>query len=140
MPQKLLVIVDDNSEIRMALHMALQEFDLPILEFENGDRALEFLQTNTTDAIVILDQYMSGLTGQEILEIVDVSPELQRNHRFIYMTAMSAHFITQMSDVLGRLRVPLISKPFELDELLTIVGRMLPEVVPIPDTQDDQYA
>jgi DNA-binding response OmpR family regulator len=56
------VIVDDKADIRLALRIALSARGFEVVEAGSGEEALEKLQTETPD-IILLDINISGVGG-----------------------------------------------------------------------------
>ncbi|MDD5043964.1 MAG: response regulator [Candidatus Omnitrophica bacterium] len=65
MAEKIL-LVDDDSDFREELREALKDYD--ILEAGNGKQALNILARANEVAVVILDMFMSGLSGIDVLK------------------------------------------------------------------------
>jgi len=59
------IVVDDDSSIRRALRRQLQILGFNVLDFQSAE---EFLASDvpTSDACLLLDVYMPGMTGTEL--------------------------------------------------------------------------
>jgi two-component system, NtrC family, response regulator AtoC len=111
MPQKRILIVDDEKLVRWALTQKCVEFGYQSLEAESGEEALRMLQNESTDAI-LLDVHLPDLSGIEVLEKLKQAGETRS---IIMMTADP-----QLDDVKAALRLgayDFVSKPINFEEL-----------------------
>src|SRR3974390_1063670 len=111
MPQKRILVVDDENGVRWALTQKCAEFGYQTLEPENGEDAIRALQNDTVDA-VLLDVHLPDLSGIEVLEKLKQAGETRS---VIMMTADP-----QLDDVKAALRLgayDFVSKPINFEEL-----------------------
>jgi len=111
MPQKRILVVDDEKLVRWALTQKCAEFGYQTLEAENGEAAIKALQSDTVDA-VLLDVHLPDLSGIEVLEKLKQAGE---SRSIIMMTADP-----QLDDVKAALRLgayDFVSKPINFEEL-----------------------
>lgn len=72
-----ILITDDEKSIRNALREILEFENYTVLEAENGENALETIDSNLVIDLVLLDIKMQGMDGIEVLEkIKSTEPEL----------------------------------------------------------------
>lgn len=72
-----ILITDDEKSIRNALREILEFEKYSVLEAENGEKALETIDSNPAIDLVLLDIKMQGMDGIEVLEkIKSKEPEL----------------------------------------------------------------
>jgi CheY-like chemotaxis protein len=71
---------------------------------------------------VLLDQLMPVLDGTGFLRAVEANPALLGKHAYILLTARS-RISTPVLELAASLGVPVLKKPFELDQLLTLVAQ-----------------
>jgi CheY-like chemotaxis protein len=105
----IVLVVDDDAEIRETLSALLQNEGYTVVRAENGAQALEQLR-RVHPSVMLLDLMMPVMSGWEVLE------ELETNHEFddvkiVVVSAMCA----------PRARACL-RKPVDLEELLDVVG------------------
>ena len=116
-----ILVVDDQPSVRRMAHRLLSEWGFRVFEAENGEEALEVLQTvRTPIELVIVDVVMPMLDG------VEVTREIQRlwpGQRTLYMSAHPAEILAQHG--LTELDAVFLAKPFTRDELLTKVSEAL---------------
>ncbi|MFF2908261.1 response regulator [Paenibacillus sp. NPDC057934] len=118
--QKVLV-VDDEEVLRMLITDTLEDLeDVEIFTAENGEDALEKLDADTYD-LVILDYMMPKMTGIEVLGQVD--DEKKKNTPFLMLTAKAQEVDRNRAIEAGvRYFMP---KPFSPLELLQVVEGIL---------------
>lgn len=119
----LVLLADDDAEIRMLVRRAIAGIDCDIIEAEDGEQALESLIIEGPD-LVVLDVMMPTLTGWEICKYVRSKPALA--HTKVLM-------LTAVGKTVNELTSPLygadayLDKPFDLRELADEVRRLLEE-------------
>jgi CheY-like chemotaxis protein len=119
-----ILIVDDDADIRAALRLVLEDEGHTVEEAPGGQPALERLRTSPAGLVVLLDVTMPGVDGYAVIQAVTAHPTLATRHAYVVLTACAVqtlprafvHHLTQM-------RVPLLGKPVDVDELLDAVAR-----------------
>jgi CheY-like chemotaxis protein/anti-sigma regulatory factor (Ser/Thr protein kinase) len=115
--RKVVLVVDDEESFRKMVVEALAEEGYAVDSAESGEQALELLRSHAYDAVV-MDMRMPGLTGEELYRSIQgKDPKL------------ASRIIISTGDVLGNetqnfLRITgarSIEKPFEINELLSVV-------------------
>jgi len=115
------LVVDDDQDLRDNLMEVLTENGFSPDSAENGEIALEKLQENTFD-LVLLDSVMPGMDGLETL------PLIKRTYpktRIIMLTAFST--VNSAVEAMRSGADDYITKPFKIDELLVAIRRCLEE-------------
>ena len=114
-----ILIVDDERPIRRILSVLLQERRHRVSEVGSGEEALAALPEAKPD-LVLLDLKLPGMDGLETLRrLRALSPELT-------VVMMTAHgTISSAVEAMRRGAHDYVAKPFDNDELLTIVDRAL---------------
>ncbi len=115
----ILLIVDDEEDIRLNLcdFMELEGFE--ILEAENGIKALEILESNTPSA-VISDLMMPEMGGMELLEEIG---KRELAIPAVIMTAFGTIDYAVKAMKVGA--ADFITKPIDYDYMLRVVRRVL---------------
>src|SRR6201998_2400567 len=119
MPQKRILIVDDDKLVRWTLTQKCTEFGYFSLEASSGEEALRMLQTDPVDAI-LLDVHLPDLSG---IEVLDKLKQAGDTPSVIRMTADP-----QLDDVKAALRLgayDFVSKPINFDELTVTLQNAL---------------
>ena len=115
------LVVDDDQDLRDNLVEVLSENGFSPDSAENGEIALEKLQDNMFD-LVLLDSVMPGMDGLETL------PLIKRTYpktRVIMLTAFST--VNSAVEAMRSGADDYITKPFKIDELLVAIRRCLEE-------------
>ncbi len=119
----LILVVDDDNQIRRMLRRILEKEGYEVVEAIDGDEAMRIYQERPVD-LVITDLIMPKKEGIEtIIELRRIFPEVKiiaisgggRVGPAIYLT---------MAEKLGASRI--FTKPFEKDELLAAVKELVP--------------
>lgn len=114
-----ILVVDDDPLVRQAICWALEDEGLPVEAAADGREALERAARHRP-ALVVLDVILPVMDGYE------VAAELRARHGEIPILA-----ITASGGVAAKARrmgaFAYLSKPFEMDELLTTVLRGQPD-------------
>ncbi len=114
-------IIDDDRSIRWVLEKALEKADIKTRSFENGSKVLNQLKRQIPQAI-ISDVRMPDTDGIELLsEIKELAPNIP----VIIMTAYSDLDRAVSAFQAGAFEY--LSKPFDIDEVVTLVQRALSE-------------
>jgi DNA-binding response OmpR family regulator len=123
MGQKLL-IVDDESHIRMLIEQTLEDLEdegVELLFAENGAQALEIIKEEEPN-LVFLDVMMPKMNGMEVCH--KVKKELNMNHVYIILlTAKGQEVDRQKGLEMGADRY--MTKPFDPDEMLSVAEEVL---------------
>jgi DNA-binding response OmpR family regulator len=123
MGQKLL-IVDDESHIRMLIEQTLEDLEdegVELLFAENGAEALEIIREEEPN-LVFLDVMMPKMNGMEVCH--KVKKELNMNHVYIILlTAKGQEVDRQKGLEMGADRY--MTKPFDPDEMLSVAEEVL---------------
>jgi DNA-binding NtrC family response regulator len=114
-----ILVVDDEKLIRWSLRKNLNSAGYEVLEAEDGGRALEVLEEDGAD-LMLLDIRMPGKDGLEVLaQMVEKQPEIP----VILMTAFSS--VEGAVDAMKRGAFDYLVKPFNHDEVLLVVRKAL---------------
>jgi DNA-binding NtrC family response regulator len=114
-----ILIVDDEKPIRRILAVLLREQHHRTVEVESGEQALEVLSDAEPD-LVLLDLKLPGIDGVETLR------RLLARKAGLDVILMTAHgSISSAVEAMRRGAFDYITKPFDNDELLMIIGRAL---------------
>lgn len=123
-----ILIVDDDFSIRETLKMVLEEDGYTVAEVSDGGAALDYLRQRNEPMVVLLDHVMPGMDGAQTLRAVAQDEHLARTHGYILVTASARNTIPLLLSSLDGLSVAVVSKPFDLDDLLATVARVSDEL------------
>lgn len=113
MPEKTILVVDDQQLIRFAIAEYFGEFGFNVVMARDGEEALVKLNSCTPD-LVITDMTMPNLDGRALVAALNARLPL------LPLILMSGD-----PQSLERQNVPTIQKPFEFGELHRLVCRTL---------------
>jgi two-component system response regulator CpxR len=106
------LVVDDDDSIREVIAEVLRDEGYDVSVAGNGEQALTEMRKNHSPDLVLLDLMMPVMSGWELLEILETSPELARIP-VVVVSAMSAPGAWES-----------LPKPIDLDRLLATVSRL----------------
>ena len=116
----MIMIVDDDPSVRATIGQALAALGYAVREAPDGPTALDIVRSEEL-SLVILDYLMPGMDGAEVArEIAALDPDLP----IVFSTGHAA--LRALRAAAGD-DVPVLSKPFTLDELDDLVRERLIE-------------
>ncbi|WP_428910126.1 response regulator [Niallia sp. Krafla_26] len=114
---KKILIVDDQYGIRILLNEVLQKEGYETYQAANGLQALEIVQENVPD-LILLDMKIPGMDGIEILKRVK---QIHQDMKVIIMTAYGELDMIQEAMDLGA--ITHFAKPFDIVEIREAVKK-----------------
>ncbi len=113
-----LLVVDDSATSRMGLVMSLERLHMNVYQASNGDEALDIIKNHDDIMMMITDNFMPGMDGDELVRKVRAKKSIN-DFGIIGVSGSSDHEIT-----LGFLKSganDFIQKPIYPEELFTRV-------------------
>lgn len=117
------LVVDDHAAIREILIVVLEEAGYRVCEAADGGPALQQLRASRDPMVVLLDMEMLGLDGVQVMQAVAADAALATRHAYVLVTANATTLPLAFVTLLSRLGVPIIPKPFDIDELMEAVAQ-----------------
>jgi CheY-like chemotaxis protein len=118
-PAGVILVVDDEREIRRFLRKVLTDASYKVLEAANGREAVRQVETSSID-LVIMDLAMPEQEGIETIQILRrVRPQL----KVIAVSGAFAGLLLSVAEPLGAFAS--LAKPIQPDELLAAVSRAM---------------
>lgn len=117
------LLVEDDQDIRDTLRMALEDEGYEVSVAEDGIEALNLLRRSLTPLVVALDLRMPRLNGDALLRHLNKREHLPAQHTYLLVTANRELLSAASLRLLKRMDVPVVSKPFDLNDLLDLVAR-----------------
>jgi CheY-like chemotaxis protein len=115
-----ILVVEEDADIMMLIGEAFAGAPWQVIPCRHEENLLARLQNEQPDA-VLLDTRLDGpYTGWELLRRIKDHPRT-RNVPIIVCTG-SVVLVEQQTSWLAARDIPLLKKPFDLDELETVVG------------------
>ncbi|MHA7634501.1 response regulator [Corallococcus sp. M7] len=116
--RSIILIVDDEPDLREVVAELLEMEDYTVLQAANGQAALDVLAANAQPCLVLLDLMMPVMDGHEFLH------RLREDERYreLPVLMLTAHFSAKVPPG----TVGLLRKPVDIAELLAMVARHCP--------------
>lgn len=114
-------IVDDDPGIRESLRYMFEDDGYVVVEVEDGLAALDLLRHSEERLVVLLDVMMPKLDGIGVLRQVVAEPAEFDRHAYVLITANHQNLSQEALDLLQQLAIPIITKPFNLDDVQAAV-------------------
>lgn len=114
----MILVVDDDNDVRAMIKRALQELGYPVMEAPDGPAALALFEQQKP-LLVILDYMMPGMDGAEVARrITALDPEVP----IVFSTGHGA--LRALRSAAGE-DVSILEKPFALSELSALIEEKL---------------
>ncbi len=121
--QRSIVVVDDDRQLAELMREFLTDEGYRVTVCAHGDQAFAVIRSLLPD-LIILDVRMAEIGGLGVLYLL--STDLQTRRIPVLMcTAVSAGEMQPWQDVLDEKGVPILYKPFKLDQLANHIAAML---------------
>jgi DNA-binding response OmpR family regulator len=115
------LVVDDEPSICRALQIALTRAGCEVATAESGEGAIARLRAEHFDCLV-LDLRIPDLRGDVVFELAaSLQPHLRRQSVFI-----TGDFSARGAELIDACDCPVVTKPFDLHELVALVLRLMP--------------
>ena len=119
MPEKLIVVIEDDREISNTVQTVLKASGYSVLAATNGQDGRKLITSRNPD-LVLTDMMMPRMGGFPILEFLG---EMENAPKVIMMTANEGSRHKAYAEMLGV--VDYLRKPFAMEVLLDAVNRAL---------------
>ena len=123
-----ILLVDDDSSVRIVTRMALQEAGYVVFEASGGEEALsEVLASKITVALLVTDVVMPRMSGKELARRLQVGSPMMK---VLYVSGYTANVISHHGILDAD--VDYLQKPFLSFEFLTKVREILDRPISVP--------
>jgi CheY-like chemotaxis protein len=113
---KVVLVVEDDPDIREVLEEMLDAGGHRVLTASNGREALAVLDRLSTPCLVLLDLMMPVMSGFAFLEELTQRPDRERVNVLLISANAQVEQLARGKSVVGFVR-----KPFDLDDVLALV-------------------
>jgi CheY-like chemotaxis protein len=120
-PARRILLVEDDTAIREALDEVLGELGYEVVSAPDGRGGLQLAAAEPEPCPILLDWRMPVVDGPEFLRRLR---ELPRGTEFPVILSTADRSATAVS--MGDQVAAVLSKPFDLDSLLTVLARFSP--------------
>ena len=117
MARRRILVVDDDPDTRFLLRLIFESADYDVSEAPHGIAALIHIKNELPD-LVVVDMMMPRMSGAELIERIRTTPRTEA----LQILAVSGH--PNATDT-ARDANAVLSKPFDRDELLALVGSLV---------------
>jgi CheY-like chemotaxis protein len=114
---KVVLVVEDDPDIREVLEEMLDAGGHRVLTASNGREALSVLDRVSTPCLVLLDLMMPVMSGFAFLEELTRRPDKDRVHVLLISANAQVEQVARGQGVV----VGFVRKPFDLDDVLALV-------------------
>lgn len=115
------LIIEDDETIRETIRFILTDEDYETLEAPNAMEGHARLLASAEPLVVLLDYRLPAMDGCDLLGIIAQDETMRARHAIIMMSASPKQTAEDCEEVLDALDVPVLGKPFELDDLVAAV-------------------
>ncbi|HEU5441745.1 MAG TPA: response regulator [Ktedonobacterales bacterium] len=129
-----ILVVEDDASTRGALRAGLEDVGHEVCEATNGAEALAKLQVEPAPLVVLMDLHMPGVSGFDLLRLVEEEPMRGSGHAYVLLSADDAS-IPVVRALRSTTVVAALAKPYDLDVLLGAIAeaaRMLGDHIAEP--------
>lgn len=117
-----MLVVEDNSDLRHILRVALEFYGYRVSEAENGRTAIEIALSDNFD-VILLDLSLPDIEGTSVAETLKKRSETA----YIPIIGCSAYLGTEWREnALRSGMAAYLEKPIALDEIAAAIARLLP--------------
>lgn len=117
---RVLIIEDDESTREAVRHILIEE-GYDVREATNAMDGHALLLASQEPLVAVLDYRLPALDGCDLLDIIAHDQQLREQHAFVMMSASPKRAEDDCGDTLTELEVPVLGKPFDIDELLDAI-------------------
>jgi CheY-like chemotaxis protein len=116
------LVADDSPTVRLMLRNWLATEDYEVLEAGDGQKALEAIRASKGPLVVLLDYEMPKMTGYEVLQAARDAGLLPPRYAYVIISGLTNIFPDGFSDLLRRLGIQILPKPFDQGSLLAVTA------------------
>jgi CheY-like chemotaxis protein len=124
---KQILVIDDKSELLHLMRRVLEDEDYHVSILQDGRNAFAQVKSQLPD-LLILDLKLGDVSGQDILKQLKQDQVTAEIPVIVYTAAvLEAEEVSHLigSDQAHYSNVQVVQKPFELEDLLTLVEKLL---------------
>jgi two-component system chemotaxis response regulator CheY len=117
-PRKLVLVIDDDTDIREAIRDLLAVEGFGVAEARDGGTGLAYLRANAPPGVILLDWNMAPIGGADFMEEFSRDASISR----IPVVLLTADARAEEKARAHGLSI-LLTKPIDVERLLAIAGR-----------------
>ncbi len=122
--QTIILVEDDPANAEMLALLLQTEKDYDVLSFQGGGEVLANLDSikRTRPALFLLDYQLSGMTALDLYEQLRMIEGLEKVPAMLVSATTLGE---RQKEHLQQLDLPLIQKPYDIDELLSAIEQVI---------------
>ena len=124
-PKRLILVIDDDPDIRAALRDTLEDNGYAVAEANSGSEALSFLRSHPPPALIFIDWNMAPMNAPQFMDEFVKEPSFASIPVVLITADMHAPSKVKTGRYHGYL-----TKPVDLDLLLSVLQQFAPEREP----------
>ena len=114
-------VVDDEPQVLRAATVLLQSYGFAVSGFQSAEEFLEGFDVDDL-GVLLLDVRLPGMSGVELAQM------LSKERANLPIILMSGHEnIENVTNELNDNCLAIVSKPFDVDELLDVINKVIPK-------------
>ncbi len=115
-PERLVLLVEDDADVRKIVRRQLTDLGYPVIEAENGPEAVSMIQNVPDIAVVLSDIVMpGGMDGWALARFV------KKTRPGIRIVLMSGYAYGSSEEEIDDAELSMLNKPFEVSQLATVL-------------------
>jgi len=116
-------IIDDDDEMSHAVRLMLELLEFEVTTWRDARKAAQALLAGQRTDLIVLDINMPEVTGMDFLEFLSMREEL-KGQKVIMLSTEASDVRVDQAMKLGA--SGFVSKPVTIDELETVIAKVLP--------------
>lgn len=134
-----ILVIDADADIRETLRVVLGDTRHFVTATPDLQLAAALLRTARCPLVVLLNERLWPLSGLNLLEMADGDTSRRLSHHgYAVMTTTPERLSDEEWALMRRVGAALLALPFDLDELLALVGRMEERIGRAPQCREAQ--
>jgi two-component system nitrogen regulation response regulator GlnG len=120
-PVASVLVIEDDTDVRDLLALVLRDAGHVVQTARDGLEGMAVLLKSPHPLVVLLDLLMPRISGEVFLHLVAEGTAALARHAYILVTALARTLPHDLFQLLKRVDVPLVAKPFDIDTIVTAV-------------------
>jgi len=116
------LVADDSDSIRRLVRAMLAGEEYEVREAADGVEALDALRASEQPMVVLLDYRMPRIDGFGVLHAAVENGQMLTQNEYIIITSEAGTFPESFIDLLRRLSIRVLPKPFDQEALVSAVA------------------
>jgi CheY-like chemotaxis protein len=117
-----ILVADDSPTVRKVLRGWLESAGHTVEEASDGEHTLQALRAAREPMVVLLDYLMPGMTGDQVLQRALDQGYVPPRYIYVIVSGLTGEFPPAFTDLLHRLAIQILPKPFDQQRLLSVVA------------------